>query len=86
MPLYNVLVIDIMETVTLLNILCFSVSSLYNFKIDDVKQTVIAYISTTTTLFMFVGGVIWLMKNNRVEVEEYSLVPLNEPATATEVT
>ena len=26
------------------------------------------------------------MKNNRVEVEEYSLVPLNEPATASEVT
>ena len=57
--LHNVLVIDMMETVTLLNILCLSTFSLYKFKIDNKKQTIIAYISTSITLLMLVGGVIY---------------------------
>ena len=90
MPLYNVLVIDVMETMTLLNILWFSVSSLYNFRIDDKKQTVSAYTSISITLFMLVGGVIYhvallikRLKKTRVEVEEYAMVPQTEPTEVT---
>ena len=61
MRLYNVLVIDIMETMTLLNILFFSALSLYNFKVDDKKQMVSAYTSTFISFFMLVGGVIYIM-------------------------
>ena len=90
--LHKVLVIDIMETVTLLNIICISVLSLYNFKIDDKKQTAVAYTSTSITLFMLVGGVIYhiallikRLKKTRVEVEEYAImVPVvTEPTEVT---
>ena len=89
--LHNMLVIDVMETVTLLNILCLSVFSLYHFKNDNEKQTVIAYTSTSITLLILVEGVIYhivllikrLKKTTRVEVEEYAVVPRTEPTKMT---
>ena len=87
--LYNVLVIDIMETVTLSNIQCLTIISLYKFKMDNKKQTIIAYISTSTTLLMLVGGVIYHIallykrfKENSVEVEVRAMVPLNRSRPA----
>ena len=53
---------------------------------DNKKQTIIAYISTSTTLLMLVGGVIYHIalfckqfKENSVEVEVRAMVPLNRP-------
>ena len=82
--LYKVLLIDVMETVTLLNILCLSVFSLYNFKIDNKKQTAVAYTSTAITLCMLMGGVIYhtvllfKRKKTTAELEEYRMIPLTE--------
>ena len=93
--LLKVTVIDIIETVTHLNILCFSVSSLYNFKTDVIKQTFVAYTSTITTLLMLVVGVTYhivilikRLKKTRIQAEEHAMVlPLSErQSAATEVT
>ena len=87
--LYNVMVTEVMETVTLLNIQCLTIISLYKFKMDNKKQTIIAYISTSTTLLMLAGGVIYHIallykrfKENRVEVEVCAMVPLNRSRPA----
>ena len=70
----------IMETLSLLNLLALAAFSLYNFKADSLKQTIIAYISTIVTLLMLVSGIIYhiilLIKRKRNLAREYSLAPL----------
>ena len=50
--------VDIVETIILLNLLLFSVFSLYNFKADSRKETAIAYISTSIVFLLLMGEIV----------------------------
>ena len=79
--LYKNMLVDIMEMVSLLNLLALTAGSLFNFKADNTKQTAIAYVSTTIIFIMFVGCIVFhinlLIKKQRTEAED--LIPLIPP-------
>ena len=73
---YNNTFVDTVDTVTYLNLLTFSAFSLYNFKADTIKQTVVAYTSTIVTSLLLIGAiayhVILLMKDNKKILKQSS--------------
>ena len=79
--------VDLVDTVLYLNLLVFSVFSLYDFKVDVTKQTAVAHISTIITFILFSGAifyhVILLVKKQRPadDLNEYPLAPV-KPANA----
>ena len=83
--LYRRSLVDIAETVTLLNLLIFSTFSLYKFQAGNTKQTAITYASTITTFVILMGGVVYhlilLIRRKRIPAEQdaISLVPLVQP-------
>ena len=82
--------VDLVDTVLYFNLLVLSVFSLYDFKMDNTKQTAVAHISTIITFILFIGAIIYhmilLVKKERPaeDLNEYPLAPVN-PAN-TEVT
>ena len=80
--LYKSVLVDIMETLILMNILVFAVFNLYKFKADTTKQMAIAYISTIVTLFILIGGIFHhtylLIKRRRSSTDEQNMLPLEE--------
>ena len=71
MRVYKNTLVDIMETLSLLNLLALATFTLYNFKAGSLKQTIIAYISTVVTLLMLVSGIIF-SHNFAYQTEEKS--------------
>ena len=84
---YKKTFVDLVDTALYLNLLVFSVFSLYDFKMDIKKQTDVAHISTIITFILFIGTIIYhvtlLIKKERPadDLNEYPLAPVN-PANA----
>ena len=85
--------ISILETVTLLSILCLATFSLYKFKHEDKAQIAAVYASTSITLLTLLGGIIITLlyllqrlKKTRANVEDYALLSLNEAAVTNQTT
>ena len=83
--LYKSILVDIMETVTFINILTFAAFTLYNFKADSTRQMAIAYVSTSITFFILMGELFYhvylLIKRRRrrnTAEDEHDLLPLEE--------
>ena len=55
---YKKLYAELIETTMHLNLLYYAAFTQYNFKNDNIKQTAIAYISTTVTFISFLGVVV----------------------------
>ena len=86
LKVYKNSITEIIETVTHFNLLAFAVLSLYDFKNNLSRQTVIAYVSTIITFLLLVGvttyHVYLLMRKEKTtaeETNEYHLAPL-QPA------
>ena len=79
--------INVVNTVLYFNILVLSAFSLYDFKVDPKKQTVVAYTSTSVTFILFIGSIIYHVKllfKKEIppqDLNEYPLAPL-QPAHA----
>ena len=88
---YKKVSVDIVETILLFNFLVLATFSLYDFKIDNTKQTAVAYTSTIITFVLLLGVVVYhvylLIKKAKVtvEVNEYPTAPV-ERAAASEIT
>ena len=82
---YNKSFVDLVDTALYLNLLVFSVFSLYNFKTDITIQIALAHISMIITFILFIGvifyHVILLVKKERPAEDKYLLAPVN-PANA----
>ena len=84
---YQNSVVDIVNTVLYFNLLMLAALSLYNVKADVIKQTTVAYISTSITFILLIGVIIYhvalLIKkdNTSEELNEYLLVPVGSMTT-----
>ena len=86
---YKKTFVDLVDTALYLNLLVFSVFSLYDFKMDITKQTAVAHISTIITFILFIGAILYhvilLVKKERPadhdDLNEYPLAPV-KPANA----
>ena len=71
---YKSLAVHLVETAMYFNLLFLAAFSLYNFKKDPTKQTVVAYVSTIATFFLLVGVIVYhvylIRKNKKVENED----------------
>lgn len=83
--LHESVLVDIMETVILMNILVFAAFSLYKFKAGVTKQMAIAYTSTIIMLFILTGGIIYhayllikRIRRKKTSTDEQSMLPLDE--------
>ena len=92
LKVYKNLITEIIETVMHFNLLAFAVLSLYDFKNNLSRQTVIAYVSSIITLLLLVGVIVYhvylLMRKEKTtaeETNEYHLAPL-QPANVQVVT
>ena len=92
LKVYENLITEIIETVMHFNLLAFAVLSLYDFKNNLYRQTVIAYASSIITLLLLVGVIVYhvylLMRKEKTtaeETNEYHLAPLR-PANVQVVT
>ena len=54
---YKNLLVDVVDTVLYFNLLALSLFSLYDFKVNRIKQTAVAYTSTIITFFLFIGSI-----------------------------
>ena len=76
--------VDIVDAVMNLNIVAFGALSLYHFKTDDKKQTIVAYISTSITLLLLLSviayHVIVLIKKGIVNTNEELPSPVQADA------
>ena len=54
---YRKSLVDVMDTVLNYNLLALAVITLYDFKYNTTKQTVVAYISTIITFIIFIGSI-----------------------------
>ena len=87
LKVYKKSITDIVETVVYFNLLALAAFSLYDFKTDLKKQTLVAYTSTIITLLLLVGVIAYhvylLIRKEKipVELDEYPLAPV-KPATA----
>ena len=86
LKVYKNSITEIIKTVTHFNLLAFAVLSLYDFKNNLSRQTVIAYVSTIITFLLLVGVIAYhvylLMRKEKTtaeETNEYHLAPL-QPA------
>ena len=59
--LYKNPVVDVVETCLHFNLLALAAFSLYHFKADIMKQAIIGYISTVTTMIFLIGVVVYYM-------------------------
>ena len=92
--LYKKVLVDVLETMVLLNLLTFATFSLYKFKADDTKQTAVAYVSTIITFLLLMGAIVYhvilvcVKKRTPVPIElaTYPLVPQPADAATQEVT
>ena len=75
------------DTVLYFNLLALSAFTLYDFKLDQKKQTAVAYTSTIVTFILFIGSIIYHIKllfkkeTPPQDLNEYPLAPL-QPAHA----
>lgn len=81
---YKKSIIDIFETIIFFNLIALTAFSLYDFKTDVTKQTVVAYISTTITLILLIAAFIYHLtllarKHKATEVKEYPLMSCQSP-------
>ena len=91
---YKNSLVDIMETVILLNILCIAAFTLYEFKTNITRHVVAVHISTITVCLLLFGATIHhviklLEKWKRaaaIQQDEYRLEPINQQRTSGEIT
>ena len=84
LKVYKNSITEIIESVMHFNLLAFAVLSLYDFKNNLTRQTVIAYVSTIITFLLLVGVIAYhvylLVRKEKTwsteETNEYSLAPL----------
>ena len=57
--LYKSLLADLLETIVLLNLLAFTMFSLFQFKGNNKKQTAAVYVSTSTAFLLFVVAIVY---------------------------
>ena len=85
--------VNIVETGLYFNLLALSAFSWYDFKVDIVKQTAVAYTSTIITFMLLVGVIIYhvylLVKKDQPqleeEVEEYPMAEIHPTLTHTSI-
>ena len=79
---YRKSLVDIVDTVLNYNLLALAVITLYDFKYNTTKQTVVAYTSTIITLIIFIGSIcyhVMLLTKKKEPLEECN-EPLLSPA------
>ena len=82
--LYRSSFVDILETVTIMNLLTFATFSLCKFKSDNRKQTAVGYVSTILTFLILVVIIIYhvaklLLKKKRTAAEHNPVHTLTSP-------
>ena len=78
---YRKSLVDVVDTVLNYNLLALAVITLYDFKQNTTKQTVVAYTSTITTLIIFIGSICYhvILLTKKKELLEECNEPLLSP-------
>ena len=90
MRVYKKSHVDILDTVLYFSLLVLAFFSQYNFKTDVIKQTAVAYTSTTIVFILLVGVIVYHVtltikcrkdRTLQAEVEELKEYLIQAPAT-----
>ena len=79
---YKNSLIDVVDTMLYINLLVLSGFSLYDFKVNRIKQTAVAYTSTIITFMIFIGSISYHVRllikkyNPPQNLNEYPLLPV----------
>ena len=84
---YKNSLVDVVDTVLYFNLLALSLFSLYDFKVNRIKLTAVAYTSTIIIFFLFIGSICYhirlLIKKIKPtqNLNEYPLAPVRPAET-----